>query len=353
MKIDEIAKKANVSRSTVSRVLNNNPNVKAKTRHAVEKVIYEMNYVPNAAARSLVTKRSGVIGVMVYNILQPFWGSIFAGIEQELTQDGYGLMLSNSKSHMDISDFSHNYKKSLRYMLMQNIDGLIFATIDDLDAEDISLLENAGKPFVVIQDGMRYNNISSVNIDNTKTAYQATQYLVESGHQEIVFATGPTGKTISRDRLDGFLKSAKENGLLLRENSIISCGFRFNDGYWCMKRILHQSPNATAVLFSNDISAYGAYHAADEEGLDIPGDLSLMGIDRLATMTDMATYIPDLSTMNHPTIELGVDAAKLLLQKINGEDAAEQIFLECTLYKGSTVHRIAPGSKRRNEAVGG
>ena len=191
MKIDEIAKKANVSRSTVSRVLNNNPNVKAKTRHAVEKVIYEMNYVPNAAARSLVTKRSGVIGVLVYNILQPFWGSIFAGIEQELTQDGYGLMLSNSKSHMDISDFSHNYKKSLRYMLMQNIDGLIFATIDDLDADDISLLENAGKPYVVIQDGMRYKKISSVNIDNAKTAYQATQYLVEKrapGYR--VFATG-------------------------------------------------------------------------------------------------------------------------------------------------------------------
>jgi len=341
MKIDEIAKKAKVSRSTVSRVLNNNPNVKAKTRLAVEKVIYEMNYVPNAAARSLVTKRSGVVGVLIYNILQPFWGSIFAGIEQELTDIGYGLLLSNSKSHVNISDFSHDYKRNLKNLLMQNMDGLIIALIDDLDSEDISFLDNSGKPYVIIQDSMRDKHISSVNIDNTKAAYEATQYLVKKGHRHIIYATGPAGKALSQDRLNGFLQSAKENRLMLLENSIMPCGFLFNDGYWCMKRILQQSPNATAVLFSNDISAYGAYHAANDEGLCIPGDLSIMGIDRLATMIDLSIFMPDLSTMTHPTSELGINAAKLLIHKINGEKETEQITLNCTLYPGSTVRDIS------------
>lgn len=337
MKIDLIAQKANVSRATVSRVLNQSPKVKAKTRQAVEKVIREMNYIPNAAARSLATKRSGVIGVLIYDIIQPFWSSIFAGIEMELSPKGYGLLLANSKSHANAYDSSHDYRRNLRSLMSQNIDGLIIVLVDDLEQEDVDALEVANIPYVVVQSSLSDSRVSSVNIDNIKAAHDATEYLIKNGHKSIIHAAGPVGNVISNNRSNGFLETMKRYHLPIHEQSVVPCGFLFDEGYIFMKRIFGQLLKPTAILFSNDISAYGACQFAKEKGISIAEDISLMGIDRLANMMELSGFLPDLSTMIHPTKALGEQAAKLLKQKIKGDIERKTVMLSCNLYEGSTV----------------
>jgi LacI family transcriptional regulator len=340
MKIDEIARKAKVSRSTVSRVLNNNPNVRSNTRRAVEQVIRELNYVPNAAARSLASKRAGVVGVLIHNIMQPYWAAMFSGIERELVRVGYGVLLANYRNVRSAHDYLGNYKKSLRNLLIQNVDGVIIALANDLGDEDVEMLEASGKPFVVIQNSAQNPAISSVNVDNVSLAYEATSYLIEKGHRSIWHAAGPVGSGIARDRYDGFIKAMHDHNLNIGEECIVNCGSLFDDGYWCMKRILNQSARPTAILFQNDVTAYGSILAAREEGVDIPGSISIVGIDHLSAMMDLASLLPDLTSMVLPVTDLGGNAARMIVEQIEDSAQASNIVLPCSLYEGSTVRPL-------------
>ncbi len=340
MNIDEIAKAAKVSRATVSRVINASPAVNIKTRLAVQKVISEMNYVPNAAARSLVNKKTNTIGVLVYNIMQPFWSGLFAGIEQFFSGLDYSLVLSNSKSHLDIIDYKHQYKKNINNMILRNVDGIIIALANDLDEEDINILQAARTPYVIIQNNLKNHRGFSVNVDNVTGAYNATRYLLNMGHRRIMHAAGPLGSRISQDRLTGYVNAMQEAKVPFDNSFIINSGFKFQDGYWCMKRILAKDTRPSAVLFANDISAFGGYLAAREEQVAIPGDISIMGFDQLTKTMDIAGFLPDLSTMSQPINEIGLAAGQMLLQQFESGGEIDPVIFPFTLHEGSTVRRI-------------
>ncbi|MFA9380369.1 MAG: LacI family DNA-binding transcriptional regulator [Acetanaerobacterium sp.] len=340
MNINEVAKKAKVSRSTVSRVINNHPTVKENTRIAVQRVIDELNYIPNAAARSLASNKTNIIGVLVYNIIQPFWGGIFAGIEQGVSQTDYGLFLANSKSHLDIWDYKNDYKKNLKNLVLHGVDGIIIALANDLEVEDVEFLKMSDIPFVIIQNSLHDDRIACVNVDNITAAYDATRYLIDRGHRHIIHATGPIDSEISKDRMRGFVMSMQEAGLPIDNSSIVNCGFLFNDGYWCMKRLMGQECPPTAILFANDVTAFGAYHAAQEEHVSIPNDISIVGFDQLINEMDVASLLPDLTTMSQPVSEIGIAAAQMLFQQLEGNPPLSPVTFSLTLHEGVTSRRL-------------
>ncbi len=337
MKIDEIAKKAKVSRSTVSRVLNNNPKVHVETRQLVEQVIQEMNYVPNAAARSLASKRSGVVGVLIYNINQPYWSGVFSGIEQEMVDKGFSVLLSNFRN---AHTYVGNRSQSIRNLLLQNVDGIIISLYNDPGPEDLELLRSSGKPFVVIQSNIRDGGFSTVSVDNRSVAYQATEYLIQNGHRNIYHGTGPLANQIANDRLAGYLQAMQDYNLHVTDDQMVNCGSMFDDGYWCMKRIIGRRQLPTAILFHNDITSYGAIQACREEKIRVPEDLSIIGIDHISTMIDFAGMIPDLTTFTLPIVQYGIQAAHLLINQIENVGPTEDVILPCSLYEGSTVRHL-------------
>ncbi|MDR2932466.1 MAG: LacI family transcriptional regulator [Oscillospiraceae bacterium] len=341
MTINEIAKKANVSRSTVSRALNNHPRVSAETRQAVLRVVQEMNYIPNAAARSLASKRSSVIGMLVYNITQPFWASVFSGVEQYISgQTDYGIFLANSKSHLEVRDHKDDYKRNLKNLVSRGVDGVIIALANDLRKDDIDFLESSGIPFVIIQNCLEDSRVVSVDVDNVEGAYKATRHLLSLGHKKIMHATGPLDSGIARERRHGYVKAMQEAGVVLYNNSVVDCGFLFGDGYWCMKRMLAEKTIPTALLCANDLSAFGAYFAAKEAGMRIPDDISIAGFDHLAGSMDVSGLLPDLTTMNHPVSEMGNTAAKLLVSQLGGSKA-ESVKFHMSLHEGATTRSLA------------
>lgn len=339
MNISEIAKRANVSRATVSRVINNYPGIKEKTRMAVQAIIDEANYIPSAAARSLSSNKSNIIGVLVYNITQPFWGGIVSAVEEGLSNTNYDVFFANSKNHLNIWDYNSDYKKNLKNLISRGVDGIIIALANDLDAEDVDVLEAANTPFVVIQNYLADDRITSVNVDNFQGAYTATKYMIQLGHRKIAHAAGPLEGGIARERMKGFIQAMKDHGLPVLDENIVRCGFKFNDGYWCMKQLLKRDNAMTAIVFTNDITALGGCLAAREEHTHIPDDLSIIGFDKLVNEMDVASLLPNLTTMEQPVMEIGLTAARILLDKLQNKPSSS-VILPLTLYEGETSKNL-------------
>jgi LacI family transcriptional regulator len=340
MNIYEIAQKANVSRATVSRVINHMSGVKEETRRRVEQVISEVNYIPSAAARSLVSKKSNTIGVLIYNITQPFWAGITSGIENGALQNDYGMFIFNSKSHSTNWDYQKAYKQNLRKLVRQGVDGIIIALLNDLDPDDIAFLESVHMPFTVLQNHLENSPIVSVNVDNVKSAFEATNYLIRLGHRSIVHVTGPMTSGIAQKRVEGFTKAMTAAGLPVASDSLINGTFNFNDGYWAMKRILMRENLPTAVLFGCDTEAFGGIAAAREMNVHVPEDISVMGFDGLAREIEYGALLPDLTTMCQPMEQLGGSAVQQLLKLIGGtRPDPSELYLDMTLNEGKTCCR--------------
>lgn len=336
MNIDEIAKKVHVSRATVSRVINKFPGVKEETRLLVQAAIDESNYIPSAAARSLASKRSQIIGVLVSNITQPFWSGIISGIEDCVSKTEYGLFLTNSHSLLSHWDYNKEYKRNLRDLVLRGVDGIITSMSTDISMEDVELLEKAEIPFVVIQSNLVDSRVASVNVNNVQGAYTATKYLIDLGHRSIIHASGPLDSAIYRDRTRGFMDAMQDSRLPVDNSSIVPCGSMFTDGYWVMKRLLALKEIPTAIVFSNDNTAYGACLAAREENIPVPDFISIAGFDGLANELDVARLLPDLTTMSQPVVKIGTTAAQMLLRQLGTVCGEMPPDLSLSLHKGST-----------------
>jgi LacI family transcriptional regulator len=217
------------------------------------------------------------------------------------------------------------------------VDGLIIALGNDLQPDDIDFLDASHIPFVIIQSNLHDDRITRVNVDNHKGACEATRYLLKLGHRHIVHVTGPLEGSIARERLEGFTHAMREAGAPMTDDSVVRGGFLFGDGYWATKRLLSGRTPCTAVLFGNDASAFGGYHAAREAGISIPEELSIVGFDHLISEMDIAGLLPDLTTMGQPVSDIGGSAAELLFQKLSGSKAVESLMIPMTLFKGHTT----------------
>ncbi len=310
--IKDVASLAGVSPSTVSRVVANHPRISEETRERVRAAMKELDYHPNAIARSLVKKTSETIGLLIPNpidqfFLNPFFTECLRGITSVTEQEGYDVLLSTSNG----TGFTDEMR--LQHMIgSKRVDGIILLNSKMHDPL-ISILEENHVPCVLIGRPSTTTSISWVNNDNVKAAYDATKHLIEHGHTRIGFLSGSQELVVSVDRLSGYHAALRDRNLPFDPNLIVTAEFLEQGGYSGMMRLLALPDRPTAIVASDDVLAFGAMRAAGELGYHIPDDLAIIGFNdmHLAKMAN-----PPMTSMNVHIDELGKVAAEMLLDQI-------------------------------------
>ncbi|MBS4218071.1 LacI family DNA-binding transcriptional regulator [Bacillus sp. FJAT-49711] len=326
--IKDIAKKAGVSITTVSRVLNQKEEgMSTQTREKVLKVMKEVDFQPNQFARGLVTKRSKTFGLIVPNISNPYFPELCRGVEDEANEGEYSLIICNSDDQTD------KEKRYLRLLEEQQVDGIIFSAKDHLDESDEEQLARAKIPFVLIDRGKEEKKHVGVFLDNDKGGYLAGKHLIELGHRSIACITGPKSITLANERLQGFKRALNEAGVDLLPSQIIEANFQMEMAYHKSKEILNKR-EVTAIFASNDMMACGVYQMAHELGIRIPIDLSIVGFDDIPLISAL---IPKLTTIQQNTYEMGREAVRVLFRKIENMETKSVIFSPNLVVRDSTA----------------
>lgn len=336
LNIDKVAKLAHVSRSVVSRVLNNHPNVSDVARDRVMEVVKKYNYKPNSVARSLATNSSHEIGVLVTQsgneaLGNTFWMQIHLGIFEESKNRGYFVSLSYISDHEkeNLFDFILNERQ---------MDGYILLTQEVTDMVGEKLLEEE-IPTVLVGHVPRKEKISSVDVDNIKGGELATEHLIGLGHQQIGIMLASLDIKESKDRLKGFKSAHQQAGLDVDQAHIKVVDYQFKAGYDTMEQWIEEGTDITAVFCASDTLAMGALLAARQHGKKIPEDFAIVGFDDLSFAE--FTY-PPLTTIKQPIYQKGQTAARLLIDQIENKDTqTEKINLGPTL-----VVRDSCGAKK-------
>lgn len=315
MNLEDIAKEAGVSRSTVSRVINDDLHVSSKTRVRVMEVVNRLKFSPNHAARTLVTQRSNVIGVVVPHTTNVFFGDnsyfpmLLQGIAEASNAHNQSMLLWLAQPNESAQHFSQRIARNRIY------DGLVIASIADVDPL-IEQLNELGTTFVMVERPLHVDSrISYVAIDNIYAGRIATEHLISLGYQRIAHITGWLTIGDGTDRLEGYRQALQAANRPLMAELIAEAEFTYETGYRAMQQLLPYQPDA--VFIASDASAWGAIQAIREAGLHVPEDIGIIGFDDI----DVATrYTPQLTTVRQPVQQKGVAALNLLLELIESDD---------------------------------
>jgi LacI family transcriptional regulator len=307
--IKDVAKQVGVSTATVSHVINKTRFVSEELRERVLKAIQELNYQPNAIARSLVKRKTHTIGIIISDILNPFYTAIVRGIEDVTYKSGYSVMLCNTDEDVE---------KEVLYiqvLLEKRIDGLIISSAIQNGVHPL-VSQLKGIPLVTIVRRIRGLASDAVLGDNRGGAYQAIDHLTRLGHRRIGIICGPPGLSTGAERIEGCKGAMRDHGLPVDQLLVRFGDYKKESGYALAKEILKAKPPPTAIFATNNQMAVGALQVLKESGVRIPEDLSFVSFD------DMEWY----SFLNHPltTIDqspyqMGKAAGETLLQKISGK----------------------------------
>jgi DNA-binding LacI/PurR family transcriptional regulator len=313
--MQQVAERAGVSRTTVSFVLNNTPNVNIspETRERIIQAATDLNYARDFAATSLATGRSHTIALVMRQDLEElsvdaFLGGLINGISRAINTDGYHLLFYAMR--LDAPEGA--YGELIR---SQRVDGLLLSGPVVNDPELLEL-HDSGVP-IVVHGTPALNHFFSVDVDNVASARSATEHLILLGHRRIALITnGPLTYTASRDRYQGYCQALGAAGIEL-DNSLVAIGaFTDDSGYNATLQLLSLSPRPTAIFVASDVVALGAMRALKQHGLDIPNDLSIIGFDDIP----LVKYLdPGLTTIRLPAIDLGFYAGQMLMRLIKGE----------------------------------
>lgn len=327
--IKDISKYSGVSTSTVSRVLTNNPKVSPEALRKVQNAIEVLGYIPNSAARSLVNKKRGMIGLIVPELENPYYTEIICGVEEAASKYGFGTILS---CHMD----SAIDKSSIFKLLELGVDGIIHAGPLQ-DDQLIQYLMRQKIPYVLLGRKLQNRECSYVICDDYQSSLSATNYLLNLGHTRIVFLFGKQNSYSSLQKLEGYKKAVKDAGLSLEETFIRSGSLSYNGGYDAVKNLLRESVKFSALLAGNDMMAIGARDALIENNIAIPQDVSLMGIDDIFWSRIKGI---ELTTIHVPQYEMGSKAFEILRRHIeNPQLENEHCILQGELIKRSSCRK--------------
>jgi LacI family transcriptional regulator len=334
--LEDIAKQAGVSRSTVSRVVNNHPNVRPSVRKRVREVIQNTGYQPNAAARTLASQRSWMLGlVLPRNVssifTDPYFPRLIQGIAQACNQYNYtlGFFLVGTKEDED-KIFPRVSRKGL-------LDGILVQS-GQIGDHLIDRLINTKIPLVVVGRPFHTSDVSYIDVDNVKSAYSAVCHLIRLGYKRIGTIAGPANSTVSLDRKEGYQKALLEWGHDLDESLIAEGDFTEAGGYTAMQKLLPARPDA--IFAASDIMAIGAMRAVREAGPSVPDDIAFVGFDDLplATLPNL-----QLTTVRQPVLQFGFKAVEILIDLIeNGIRPAQHIIMDTEL-----IIRDSCGASRR------
>ncbi|PGS56415.1 catabolite control protein A [Bacillus sp. AFS041924] len=308
--IYDVAREANVSMATVSRVVNGNPNVKPTTRKKVNEAISRLGYRPNAVARGLASKKTTTVGVIIPDISNTFYAELARGIEDIATMYKYNIILSNSDENIE------KEITLINNMLAKQVDGILFigGTITDVHKEEY---EKAGVPIVLATTYDESNKIPSVNIDYAQAAFDAVDYLIKKGHQKVAFVNGPTETNIiGLSKLEGYKRALQENGIEFDEELITYGDNTYESGSEAFESFHERNIIPSAIFVASDEMAIGVIHSAQDHGILVPNNLEVFGFDntRLALMVR-----PKLSSVAQPMYDIGAVAMRLLTKYMNKE----------------------------------
>lgn len=329
----DIAREANVSQLTVSRVINNNPRISEATRQRVKKAMELLGYSPNAAARTLITGRSNLIGLVVSNITNPFYPEVIEAIVATAAEHDYNVILCNTQENQKLQT------AYLELLIEHQVDGAIL-TSSLLDSE--GLLAQVGIdriPLVMVNRTVEGLPVDSVRMDNAAAGRIVAKHLVELGHCAIAFVGGMEATSTNSARLAGFRTELDVLGVGLPDEYVVHREFTRSSGYELTQRLLALPTRPTALFCADDLIALGAMDAILDAGLRLPEDVAVIGVDdvQAASLRQVA-----LTTVRQPVAEMGRRAVQLLLERISGqEDEPIEIVLRPRL-----IVRRTSGSQR-------
>lgn len=304
--IKDVARRAQVAISTVSYALNNKKKLKKETIDKIIKAAQELNYQPNLTARSLKTKKTNAIGVIVPDLSNMFFTEIIKGIEDVISKNDYTIILCCT---YEDSNKENNYLKTL---INKDIDGLIF--VGTGKNQSISM-EKTGLPIVIV-DRKIGKNFVSVMVDNKKGGYLATKHLLDKNRNEIYLFTGPLSVNTYFDRMSGYIQALKEYSLDHNESLIVECNVDYEGGYNSVEKLIHDKKPINAIFATNDLIAIGAIKKLIKCNYKIPLDVSIVGYDDIPTASMIN---PELTTIRQPKFIMGKKSAELVIDMINGK----------------------------------
>lgn len=319
--ITEIAKELNISASTVSRALNNNPAISKKTREAVIELAKKRNYLPNLLALNLLKKRTNTIGVIVPEITSYFFSSIISGIQDLLNPLGVNMIIGQSNESFE------EEKSLVRTFASIRVDGfLISPSSKTKNFDHLKILTENNIPLVIFDRDCEGLEVDKVFVDEYKGAFQAVEHLIKSGCRRIAHIAGPFTLSTARHRLKGYEDALKLHGLPVNKEYIVeSRGFTPKHGIRPTKQLLTLQNPPDAIFTINDGVAIGAMFVLKEAGIIIPDQISLIGFD---DDPHSSYFKPSLSTVWQPTYEMGMLSARILMKRVNTNNDLSKIRIE-------------------------
>ena len=302
--IKDIARRAGVSHSTVSRALRGSPLISEETTRRIRKTATEMGYYPSAVARSLKTNSTQVLGVVVSSIDDPFFGEILQGIEETAQSNGYSLFIAASQS-----DPSRE-KRIVKALVEHRVDGVIICSTSFSTGQRRELLAN-GRPIVVVNNQSTEKHRNSIYHDDMDGSRQVTHHLIELGHRRIAYLGNSQSGRTNLDRLAGFREEMNAAGLAVVDSFIYQVpGGGPENADTALRHFLSLPERPTAIFCYNDMLAIGLLRGLQQAGLHVPKDFSLAGFDNI---TFSGYTNPPLTTFDQPKRFIGAEAARLIL----------------------------------------
>ncbi|MFK5883107.1 MAG: LacI family DNA-binding transcriptional regulator [Candidatus Izemoplasma sp.] len=329
IKNKDIALKAGVSVATVSRVINQSGYVKQETREIVLKAFNEIANQDKMLVQSLSNKKTNIIGVIIPDISNPFFGEVIKGIANIADEHSASLLVCNTEEQIE---------KELRYLELfktNNIMGLIITPKTDqvgYNSKYLYQLEDLGVPVVLLDRGINLSHFNSVFVNNTSGSFDAVSAFIKEGHKDIAIISGPMSSKPGRERFYGYENALRSNDIKINDDYVFFGDFKLESGYEITKKILKLKKRPTAIFAANNMMAQGSFKALVESGLKIPEDIAFISFDDVDMFEIMNL---DISTVSRPTELMGEVAAKMLIELIHNktekDNSIKEVLLETTL----------------------
>ncbi len=314
--IVDVAAEANVSKSTVSLVLKGSPLIKGETADSVKKAAAKLGYVYNRRAGELRGNASNAIGVVINDLMNPFFAEVLVGIERKLVDAGYVVLMAHTREDVALQD------KVLQSMREQNAAGIMLCPALNTPRSILKTIQAWGIPFTIFIRNLGLGTYDFAGSDSQEGVFLATSHLLNSGHRQVGFLGGQKGVVFTQ-RMTGYKKALREKGMEFSEDLVFNANPSRTGGYEAMNALLREKPGVKAAVSYNDVVAFGALSALGEKGLRAGTDFALVGFDNIM---DTAHSNPPLSTVDvHPS-ELGEQAAAILLQRIQEPDTKRLVY---------------------------
>jgi LacI family transcriptional regulator len=312
--VREVARRAGVSPMTVSRVVNGNGRVRPETRLVVEKVIAALGYVPNGLARGLTSRKTGVLGLMVPDVGNPFYAPIARSAERIASRAGFHVIFGNSENSLAYE------REYIAAMLRQRIEGMLIVPVDDASRPHLQSLERHHTPFVLIDRTVSGLECDVVQGDSVGGARRLVDHLISLGHRRIAMLAEGVSVSTSRDRRRGYQEALAAANIEVDPRLLIETTVDLPGGYQGMHKLLDLELRPTAVFAINNLTAVGAMKAIRERGMRVPEDIALVAFDDIE---HVASMWPFLTVIPQPAETIGAIAAQLLLERIAGRGSEQ------------------------------